>query len=672
MGMRAAQSMIPAAVGGIMGGAQKAISTSVQGATIGQMAAPAYGVSSRSLYVIPNGTLAQNPGDYAQSNYYAMNNMGLAPGTANWQTAQGGANSLMRLVPGMTRQAAMTTQNQMRSPTSLNSGLMFGLNFSPGGKMMKPEEQYKMMFDKLSVQVNGKPTGTQLEDWTRPGGPWQKNLEALGIQQGSDEWYGFMSYAQTRIGQQNQGKTMPTDLSTKKGVAGTPLGSTPYAKQLETQSKKSQLESQAEPALAQAAKSLNEAAGKLLDFANPLAKLFGSSSAGKIASSVLGKVTSVGGSLAKGLLGIPGFAAGGIVTQPTLATVGEAGPEKIVPLHGGSGNGGVGDSGGTLAKLTDKPPPSSVLDLLTKPIGPGSSGLATLVGAMSGGAGGGGGSGGGGGVGGGGIASRYNWNSKSISIGPMDMSSKFAPKQTSSSTTSNGGSGTSGSSTPASGAGGTGSKHDWAQLLLQDVGGVPVTENNVTNIGRWMTMEEPSSNWNNRNNPLNASLGTSASDGTASYSDLASAAQYTAKMINQSNMSAIKAALAANASASDFAAAVISSPWASSHYRNNQAGFAATSPGFARGTQLVDRTQLALLHRGESVIPAADNYSSGSAYNRNGAVGGGSPTIHLNFKPGSIVLQVPATSSQQDMETMANQFVAAISKPAILAGVRSS
>ena len=564
----------------------------------------------------------------------------------------------------------MGIQAQMRSPTSLNSGLMFGLNFSPGGKMMDPTQQYKMMFDKLSVQVNGKPTGEQLADWTRPGGPWQKNLEALGIQQGSDEWYGFMSYAQTRIGLQNQNKTMPDDISTKKGASKTPLGNTAYAKQLETQSKKSQLESQAEPALAQAAKSLNEAAGKLLDFANPLAKVLGSSGAGKAFGSVAGKVGSIGLGLAKGLLGIPGFAAGGIVTGPTLAMVGEAGPEKITPLHGGSGNGGLGGMGdGSLDLLSKKPPSGSLLDLLTKPVSGASGGMggagafADLISAISG--------GGGAGTG---VAPPFRWNPKSSSLGPVDMSSKFAPKQTSSSTTSNGGggSGTSGSSTPASGAGGTGSKHDWAQLLLKDVGGVPVTENNVTNIGRWMTMEEPSSNWNNRNNPLNASLGTSASDGTASYPDLATAAQYTAKMINQSNMSAIKAALASNASASDFAAAVISSPWASSHYRNNQSGFAGTSPGFARGTQLVDRTQLALLHRGEAVIPAADNYSSGPAYNRNGASGGGGGTINLNFKSGSIVLQVPATSSQQDMDAMANQFVAAISKPAILAGVRSS
>ena len=49
------------------------------------------------------------------------------------------------------------------------------------------------------------------------------------------------------------------------------------------------------------------------------------------------------GSVAGWLGNIPGFAAGGIVTGPTLARIGEAGPEAVVPLDklgkGGSGRG---------------------------------------------------------------------------------------------------------------------------------------------------------------------------------------------------------------------------------------------------------------------------------------------------------------------------------------------
>jgi hypothetical protein len=91
--------------------------------------------------------------------------------------------------------------------------------------------------------------------------------------------------------------------------------------------------------------------------------------------------------------------------------------------------------------------------------------------------------------------------------------------------------------------------------------------------------------------------------------------------------------------------------------------------GYARGTQNIARNQLALLHRGEAVVPAADNYST-NPYNKGGAAGS-SMAVHLNFKQGSVVLQVPSNASQKDMENVASQFVAAISKPQVLAAVRS-
>lgn len=74
---------------------------------------------------------------------------------------------------------------------------------------------------------------------------------------------------------------------------------------------------------------------------NPLAAAL--DLAGKVADAI-GKVANVGGAIAggvKGLVGkIPGLADGGIVTGPTLAVVGEAGPEAVIPLDrmGGMGN----------------------------------------------------------------------------------------------------------------------------------------------------------------------------------------------------------------------------------------------------------------------------------------------------------------------------------------------
>ena len=48
----------------------------------------------------------------------------------------------------------------------------------------------------------------------------------------------------------------------------------------------------------------------------------------EIPSKILGGATSL-----LGKIGIPGFAEGGIVTSPTLATIGESGAEAIIPLN---------------------------------------------------------------------------------------------------------------------------------------------------------------------------------------------------------------------------------------------------------------------------------------------------------------------------------------------------
>jgi hypothetical protein len=60
--------------------------------------------------------------------------------------------------------------------------------------------------------------------------------------------------------------------------------------------------------------------------------------------SALGKIPglgSLGGFVSGALKGIPGLAAGGIVTQPTLAMIGESGPEAVIPLNRMGGGGGI-------------------------------------------------------------------------------------------------------------------------------------------------------------------------------------------------------------------------------------------------------------------------------------------------------------------------------------------
>lgn len=120
---------------------------------------------------------------------------------------------------------------------------------------------------------------------------------------------------------------------------------------------------------------------------------------------------------------------------------------------------------------------------------------------------------------------------------------------------------------------------DWARLVLAD-GGAPTTQQNIDNMLVWMQNEEPPSNWSDRNNPLNASLGTSAVDGTGSYPNLNTSAYYTAKMIfGQSNMISIANALATGTTdQGTFGEAVIQSPWASSHYGYNVGRFTGGAP----------------------------------------------------------------------------------------------
>ena len=110
----------------------------------------------------------------------------------------------------------------------------------------------------------------------------------------------------------------------------------------------------------------------------------------------------------------------------------------------------------------------------------------------------------------------------------------------------------------------------WAILLLAQLPGVPLTMNNVINVMTWMASEEPAGSWLSWNNPLNATAGATQMTvngvTTPGYSDPETGINATAGMIQQSNMSAILAALQQNASYSTFKSAVVSSPWASSHY----------------------------------------------------------------------------------------------------------
>jgi hypothetical protein len=63
----------------------------------------------------------------------------------------------------------------------------------------------------------------------------------------------------------------------------------------------------------------------------------------------IGNIPGVGGALHA--VGVPGFQAGAIVTRPTLALIGERGPEAVVPLHGGAAFGGGVPAGGVTSVI---------------------------------------------------------------------------------------------------------------------------------------------------------------------------------------------------------------------------------------------------------------------------------------------------------------------------------
>lgn len=817
MGQRAMQSMVPAAIGTAANYVGGLTASAVQGQLIGAMYGPTFGVSQRSLYTMPQGFFAQRPQDYQQAAYISMMG-GVAPGTSNWSTVMGSGgavNQLSTLVPGSTpQQNAQTFTQSMMSPQTLHSQLAFGFNFSPGGKMMSPQQQYQSVFQRLAQGVGGRPTGAQLAAWLRPGGPWSSNLAAMGWQPGSPEYQGFVNYAAETVGYHNQGKQGPLpNMGTAAGVAKSGIGNSAWWQQLRKESAQSQVESQAEPALAQAARDLNQAAANLLHATSPLGTLlgggafggggggmmgaaagigmnaaglyFGSKAIGKIlprGARMAGKVLGRGSRLLNGLrssikgggraapeatgeaaatdvaagVGEDAAATGALATAEGVgaaadttvvgAPVGLAIGAGAMAAYGGyqawrhraaighaaediwrggthlagraaggishglssvaHGIGGIahsffgglfgggsagaaqprGATGDVSSLLSAKPPRDSLLACLTTPIKRTDNTLAAALVYNTTGPGGAGGTGGAGtgpaGAGGGGSGGKVGtlpWNYRSSTTGPIDLSGSYSvgkgfESQFTSSTGSSGsgstGTGGGNSVTPATGnvpAGGDYDQTSWAKAFLTAIN-APTSAANVTSVVKWENRE--GGNWSNKAkyNPLNTSQTMpgsvnfntgQAGSGVQAYTSWQQGLQATVDTITNGRFNDILSALQGGKGLTgNFSGLGVWSDAAHGGYTS-----------LARGSQLVARTGLALLHAGEAVVPAADNYST-SPYNRGGAGGGGGST-YLHFKAGSVVLQVPPNSTQQDMDDIANKFVAAISKPAIIAGVRS-
>lgn len=268
------------------------------------------------------------------------------------------------------------------------------------------------------------------------------------------------------------------------------------------------------------------------------------------------------------------------------------------------------------------------------------------------------------------------WDMSKIHIGglPTNLVSVLAPLWTAvaaevTSGQANSATGAAGAGTTAAGqnvgAGTAWTAQDWVITML-NYAGVPSSSNNVTNVLHWMAAENPASNWWNRNNPLNASLGTSASDGTASYPDLNTAAKETAAMIQQQNMNLIYKALQNNVSLEDFANALIQAPWADlvlpngtvTHYGDNPANITTTS---------INPTQVAPASAtGQTVASNSNFISTGASQDQTTTATAGAASADTQQG----VNQGVATSTQQAPGgVLAAQFaVAQVGKPYVWGG----
>jgi hypothetical protein len=116
-------------------------------------------------------------------------------------------------------------------------------------------------------------------------------------------------------------------------------------------------------------------------------------------------------------------------------------------------------------------------------------------------------------------------------------------------------------------AAGLSTNYDFARLVLQD-GHWPVSSNNVTVLTQWLRAEEPTSDWWDRDNPLNNGLGSGGGSGLGSYSSLMTAAHEVARNLENSawGYPAVLADLVHSSAPALTARAIWRSSWAAGHY----------------------------------------------------------------------------------------------------------
>ena len=656
----AAMAIGSAAAGAAQRFADANKSTVMQAAISGQQYGTWFGGGRNSYMTVPN---VAGPGgqsqtamtvggqsDYVQSQRILALQMGVAPQStnpnvptsANTKMFGTALNTAVMMDPGQSRAGATAAFSGMYTGSSTQSFAAVGISVRSGGINADPYSIFEQIFQKTypSSTLQAKLTQDDIANALTPGGPLEKNFESLGLDPGGDLFTQFEEYMYSRQYwvQQHPGKALPSGAELQRAFK---LDQGPAAAALRKSSALTQAKSLLVPSQATVDQKLDTAATAIAQ----LAVAFGGSGLGK------GLVGGSGGLLggASKFLG-PLLGAGSALGPLLLAA------QKITSATSGGGGGGGGPtaginstsltyggaSTGTGASLS--PQQARLLsdtptDQSTKsPIGLGAilasargvlpTGSPDWYGTLEGPAA--------------ATATTFvNYQMTEVASGLKGVTDNgtTTSKSTTPATTPSTDTTTTTPSDPGAPlpAGGTPAQNKvLGQAMAANMGW---TGQNWTDLlALWMQ----ESGWNQK--AYNKSSGATGIPQSLPASKMASAgSDYLTNPATQ-----IKWGLG---------------------YIKDRYGDPSTAMAherkynwYDRGSYNVDRTQLAMLHKGERVVPAADNYSVAGRYRRMNSPGSGDVQVHKNFSSGAISLAVPPHPSSSDFDVLAQQFAAAVTK----------
>lgn len=752
MGVRALQSLPMAA-----GSAASSYFAGQQGnmmqmTAYGSLVAQANGYSrgaQNKFSQVPNGALAQNQQDFAQSSYAAFMVGGINPGDkstlgqANYKSYQQSSNSLQTMMPGLTATGAVNSLNSLYSSPEQQALLQLGL--SPSiiqGVRSNPQSVFLPLLQKITTNHANSITPAILNSIQQAFGPILD--QALGQDVGDAFWAWanqYVGYTSSHNGQP------PPNLFTPQGQKAVGANDNPMTAKLRAGSAKSVAQSKLNPAQAQVSQAKSKvsggiwsAAGNLLS-KGPLANIAGY---GGAAAGVLGGAASLlGGLFGGGSGGLPGGAGGagggvgGLGAAGGAASIlgGGGGLGVLGVLGGGAAAiGGIGlglsgllsKGGGSMAKAiggfgllggaehviqglfghhASHPTPtkattealitqggisgissSNIQDIFkisgSNVGGQGGAGaLATILGAI-------------------GLNALIKGSDQAAMKGVTSVLAGGLQQLSQSVSQSLGGPQSVGGNTinnatltsarianPSSlvsgvmgnpqmpnlvpGASNTGTSIGdptaFANEFLTSLG-APVTAANVASVVAWAKRE--GGNWNNnaKYNPLNTTFKQPGSTsinsvGVQSYISWDQGIQATVQTLKNGKYSDIIAGLMAGGGLG------------SGHYPGLSTWSGGGYDHLARGSYNIGATQLALVHAGERIVPAAENYAVSGRYSRGSGGPGGGGDIHLHFAANSIQLNPAASAfsgSGLDMQKAATDFVESLATPAVLTRLRSN